>query len=34
MTHSIALYIIFGIIVFVIPALCILGDDAMWERKK
>jgi len=29
-----ALYIIFGIIVYVIPAVCILGDDAMWDRKK
>jgi hypothetical protein len=34
MTHAIAIYIIFGIIVFVIPAVCILGDNAMWDRKK
>jgi len=27
-------YTLFGTIVFVIPSLCILGDDAMWERKK
>lgn len=25
---------IFGIITFVIPALFILGDDRMWQRKK
>jgi hypothetical protein len=29
-----AFYIILGIIVFVIPAVCILGDDRMWDRKK
>jgi hypothetical protein len=29
-----ALYIILGIIVFVIPAVCILGDDRMWDRKE
>jgi len=29
-----ALYIIFGIIVFVIPAVCILGHDRMWDRKE
>ncbi len=28
------LYVIFGIIVFVIPAVCILGDDAYWPRKE
>ncbi len=34
MSHSVAIYIIFAIIVFVIPAVCILGDNAMWDRKK
>jgi hypothetical protein len=29
-----ALYVIFGVIVFVIPTLCILGDDRMWDRRK
>ncbi len=29
-----ALYFILGIIVFVIPTVCILGDDRMWDRKK
>jgi hypothetical protein len=29
-----ALYVIIGLIVFVIPAACILGDDRMWDRKK
>ncbi|SPJ17054.1 hypothetical protein SBBP2_2400010 [Burkholderiales bacterium] len=29
-----ALYIIFGIIVFVIPTVCILGDNRTWDRKK
>lgn len=28
------LYVIFGIVVFVIPALAILGDDGHWERMK
>lgn len=28
------LYLIFAVIVFVIPAVCILGDNRMWERKK
>jgi hypothetical protein len=28
-----ALYVIFGILVFVVPAVCILGDDRMWPRK-
>jgi hypothetical protein len=28
------LYVIFGIMVFVIPALAILGDDGHWERMK
>lgn len=27
------LYWIFGILTFVIPAICILGDDGEWERK-
>ncbi len=30
----IALYIIFVTIAFVIPTVCILGDDRMWARKK
>jgi hypothetical protein len=29
-----AWYVIFGILVFVIPAVFIIGDDRMWERKK
>ncbi len=29
-----ALVIIFSVLAFVIPALFIIGDDAMWERKK
>jgi len=27
------LYILFGIIAFVIPAVCILGDNHQWTRK-
>lgn len=29
-----ALYFIFAIITFVIPAVCILADNAQWERRK
>jgi hypothetical protein len=28
-----SLYILFGIIAFVIPAVCILGDNSQWTRK-
>ncbi len=28
------LYIIFGLITFVIPAICILGDNVQWKRGK
>lgn len=27
------LHMIFLVLVFVIPAACILGDDRMWDRK-
>jgi len=29
-----SLVIIFGIMTFVIPAICVLADDVNWERKK
>jgi len=28
------LYIIMGIMTFVVPALCILGDNGNWQRRK
>jgi hypothetical protein len=28
------LYIVIGILVFVVPAVFIIGDDMMWPRKK
>jgi len=28
------LLIIFVIMTFVVPAVCVLGDDPFWERKK
>jgi len=28
------LYIFFAILTFVVPAVCILADDRMWERSK
>ena len=28
-----ALVIIFAVLTFVLPAVCILADDKMWERK-
>jgi hypothetical protein len=34
MTEHDWLYVIFGVIVFVIPAVCILGDDGNWKRDK
>jgi hypothetical protein len=27
-------FIIFGIIAFVVPAVCILGDNGQWNRKE
>jgi len=29
-----ALFIVFAIVTFVIPAVCILADNAQWDRKK
>jgi|GEM_PF-3766604 len=34
MDHLTSLYLIFGIIVFVLLPACILGDNSMWPRKK
>ena len=33
-TKMTSLYIIFGIIAFVVPAVCILGDNGQWNRKE
>jgi hypothetical protein len=27
-------FVIFGIIAFVVPAVCILGDNSQWNRKE